>query len=309
MATRKGPGSGRKVGRPREWVSSGKRRRRSEVEAREDARTAGVRREGREAMAAETASGDGDWLGARWLRRKRCGVRREEVAKGRRWEREAPAGVLQRMRRRSVLIAAAAGILQHQYSPESPQKATDGTTQSPTRFGNRHSPSTTRSHHITERSKHRRPTRLAERMAAAVALASPLRRLLHSPCQRRAIPTPLHFLTRGRCDVALAVSAAAVGDSSAKGSVHRHVIEEVMDILDMAQRASQRRDVFHTSFLTPPIITEAMLAIEKLADIKAVAQGGYPQAERCRISVGHPDSMRSDPDHLREFPIGTLFSW
>lgn len=46
-----------------------------------------------------------------------------------------------------------------------------------------------------------------------------------------------------------------------------------------AQRVSQRRDVFHTSFLTPPIIKEAMLAIEKLADIKAVAQGGYPQVE------------------------------
>ncbi|RLM93394.1 uncharacterized protein C2845_PM08G25360 [Panicum miliaceum] len=39
-----------------------------------------------------------------------------------------------------------------------------------------------------------------------------------------------------------------------------------------------------------------MLAIEKLADIKAVAQGGYPQAERCRISVGHPDSTTSNPD-------------
>jgi hypothetical protein len=44
-----------------------------------------------------------------------------------------------------------------------------------------------------------------------------------------------------------------------------------------AERASQRRDVFHTNFLTPPIIKEAMLAIEKLADTKAVAQGGYPQ--------------------------------
>uniref|UniRef100_A0A0E0JIM8 RNA-binding S4 domain-containing protein n=1 Tax=Oryza punctata TaxID=4537 RepID=A0A0E0JIM8_ORYPU len=48
----------------------------------------------------------------------------------------------------------------------------------------------------------------------------------------------------------------------------------------MAQRASQRRDVFRTNFLTPPIVKECMLAIEKLADIKAVAQGGYPQGER-----------------------------
>jgi hypothetical protein len=69
-ATRKGAGSGRKVGRPREWVRSGKRRRRSEMEAREDARIGGVRREGREAMAAETASGEGGEMGARWLRRE-----------------------------------------------------------------------------------------------------------------------------------------------------------------------------------------------------------------------------------------------
>lgn len=85
-------------------MRSGKRRRASEVEAREDARTGGVRREGSEAMAAETASAEGGRLGARWLRRKRCGVRREEVEKGMRWER---AGVVQRMRRRSVVIPAA----------------------------------------------------------------------------------------------------------------------------------------------------------------------------------------------------------
>uniref|UniRef100_A0A453FEA0 Ribosome-associated protein quality control protein P2 RNA-binding domain-containing protein n=2 Tax=Aegilops tauschii subsp. strangulata TaxID=200361 RepID=A0A453FEA0_AEGTS len=64
---------------------------------------------------------------------------------------------------------------------------------------------------------------------------------------------------------------------------------------------------FHTSFLTPPIIAEAMLAIEKLADIKAVAQGGYPQAERCRISAGHPDSMRSDPDVVAALSISGNF--
>uniref|UniRef100_A0A0E0FT32 RNA-binding S4 domain-containing protein n=1 Tax=Oryza nivara TaxID=4536 RepID=A0A0E0FT32_ORYNI len=51
-------------------------------------------------------------------------------------------------------------------------------------------------------------------------------------------------------------------------------------MFQVAQRASQRRDVFHTNFLTPPIVKECMLAIEKLADIKAVAQGGYPQGER-----------------------------
>lgn len=46
-----------------------------------------------------------------------------------------------------------------------------------------------------------------------------------------------------------------------------------------AERASQRRDVSHTNFLTPPVVKEAMLAVEKLADVKAVAQGGYPQVK------------------------------
>ncbi|KAL6845152.1 hypothetical protein ACP4OV_024647 [Aristida adscensionis] len=142
--------------------------------------------------------------------------------------------------------------------------------------------------------------------AAAVALASPLRRLLRVPHPRLAVPVPYHCFARGRCSAALLVAAGAARDSAVKGSVDRNVAEEVRNILDMAERASQRRDVLHTNFLTPPIIKEAMLAVEKLADIKAVAQGGYPQAERCRISVGHPDSMTSNPDvvaALRNFRL------
>lgn len=69
MATRKGAGSGRNAGMRREWVSSGRRRRASEVEARKEASTGGVRRDGRDAIAADTASGEGGaGLG---LRRKR----------------------------------------------------------------------------------------------------------------------------------------------------------------------------------------------------------------------------------------------
>ncbi|KAG8055451.1 hypothetical protein GUJ93_ZPchr0001g29976 [Zizania palustris] len=150
--------------------------------------------------------------------------------------------------------------------------------------------------------------RLPERMAAAVASASPLRRvLLHVPYARRAILSSHHFFPRGLSHAALACATAAVGDSAVKGSVDRNAAEEVKSILDMAQRASQRRDVFHTNFLTPPIVKEAMLTIEKLADIKAVAQGGYPQAERCRVSVGHPDCMTSNPDVVAALSISGNF--
>jgi hypothetical protein len=127
------------------------------------------------------------------------------------------------------------------------------------------------------------PHRFLVRMAAAVSLASPFRRVLHVPFARRAIPTSYHFFPSGRCHAALSFAAAAAGDSAVKASLDRNAAEELRSILDMAQRASQRRDVFHTNFLTPPIVKECMLAIEKLADIKAVAQGGYPQVNLSNI--------------------------
>lgn len=46
-----------------------------------------------------------------------------------------------------------------------------------------------------------------------------------------------------------------------------------------AKRASLRREVLHTDFLTPPVLKESILVLEKLADVKTVAQGGYPQVK------------------------------
>ncbi|KAK4576774.1 hypothetical protein RGQ29_027351 [Quercus rubra] len=85
--------------------------------------------------------------------------------------------------------------------------------------------------------------------------------------------------------------------------------EEVKHILEMARRASSRREVLHTNFLTPPVLKESMLALEKLSDIRAVAQGGYPQAERCRISIGHPDVLTSDPDVIAALSVTGNFGF
>jgi hypothetical protein len=80
------------------------------VEAREEASVGGVRRDGRDAMAAETASGDGGGgLGPRRLRRKRCGVRRDRVENGTWPEMDAGAAAGRSRQRRSVAIAAAGG--------------------------------------------------------------------------------------------------------------------------------------------------------------------------------------------------------
>ncbi|RWV86906.1 hypothetical protein GW17_00051154 [Ensete ventricosum] len=134
-----------------------------------------------------------------------------------------------------------------------------------------------------------------------------LRRLL--ACAR-----PLHFLPqsqsprRGLCQVAHAAKPVVV-DSTLKGIGDRNIAEAVNNILEMAGRATTRREVLHTDFLTPPVVKESILALEKLANVKAVAQGGYPQAERCRLSVGHPDDMPTDPDVVAALSITGNFTF
>ncbi|KAJ4726324.1 RNA-binding S4 domain-containing protein [Melia azedarach] len=116
-----------------------------------------------------------------------------------------------------------------------------------------------------------------------------------------------HSGASGICHLAQAVKGnvddllRSVGDTSA--------IEEVKHILEMARRASSRRNVLHTDFLTPPVLKESVTALEKLADVKAVAQGGYPQAERCRLSVGHPEALTSDPDIVAALSITGNFGF
>ncbi|RLN24496.1 hypothetical protein C2845_PM07G22920 [Panicum miliaceum] len=153
---------------------------------------------------------------------------------------------------------------------------------------------------------------MAAAAAAALTLASPLRRLLRAPHPRGVIPAPYYFITRRWCSATIAVAAAAARDSAVKGGVDRNAAEaeEVRNILDMKYIVvlfSLKGQGQLSSHLRAHNAQEAMLAIEKLADIKAVAQGGYPQAERCRISVGHPDSMTSNPDVVAALSISGNF--
>ncbi|KAI8011247.1 putative RNA-binding protein YlmH [Camellia lanceoleosa] len=143
---------------------------------------------------------------------------------------------------------------------------------------------------------------------AAISFASHsvLRRTLHS----FVTPRPLvitsnklsHYTTlislplssSGTCHLPQAIKGDV--DSLLGGVRDKGAIEAVKHIIELARRASSRREVLHTDFLTPPILNESIIVLGKLADIKAVAQGGYPQAERCRLSVGHPQAFTTDPD-------------
>ncbi|XP_012092736.1 putative RNA-binding protein YlmH isoform X2 [Jatropha curcas] len=114
-------------------------------------------------------------------------------------------------------------------------------------------------------------------------------------------------ITLGICHLAQAMKGDV--NDLLKGIGDRSIVEEVKHILDMAKRASSRREVLHTDFLTPPTLKESIRLLEKLADIKVVAQGGYPQAERCRLSVGHPDTLTNDPDIIAALSITGNFAF
>ncbi|XP_027342341.1 uncharacterized protein LOC113855078 isoform X2 [Abrus precatorius] len=144
----------------------------------------------------------------------------------------------------------------------------------------------------------------------------------HSHILRRNAIANLSF-QRNLCSHLLCVPSSSSSSSSSssvqalkgdfdvllKGVGERSVTKEVKHILEMARRASLKRDVLHTDFLTPPVLKESMQVLEKLADVKAIAQGGYPQAERCRVSVGHPEELTSDPDIISALSITGNFQF
>ncbi|WCJ32179.1 RNA-binding S4 domain-containing protein [Euphorbia peplus] len=134
----------------------------------------------------------------------------------------------------------------------------------------------------------------------------------HLPFYAATPPSALSLFRRRTTNSGISHLAQAV-----KGQVHDALksvgdtnhIEQLKHILQLATRASSRREVLHTDFLTPPIIKESMLVLDKLADVKAVAQGGYPEAERCRFSVGYPEALMDDPDIVAALSITGNFSF
>ncbi|KAK9674463.1 hypothetical protein RND81_12G234300 [Saponaria officinalis] len=93
------------------------------------------------------------------------------------------------------------------------------------------------------------------------------------------------------------------------GVSDKSLIEEIKHILEMANRASLRREILHTDFLTPPTLNEAMAVMSKLADVNAISNGGYPEAERCRLSVGHAEILNTLPDTVAALSITGNFGF
>lgn len=92
------------------------------------------------------------------------------------------------------------------------------------------------------------------------------------------------------------VLAAAVRDDLLKG-VAAENREDVARIVEQAQRAADSWAVVHSDFYTPPVIADAMAVLQRMADVAAVPWGGYPQAERCRLSLGREEALAGAADN------------
>lgn len=80
-------------------------------------------------------------------------------------------------------------------------------------------------------------------------------------------------------------------------------------ILDLAERAATRWEVTYTHFVSPPVAADALAAINQRADIKALAWGGYPQAERCRVAIGKEEVLlpaQEDPSMSLDGVVAAL---
>ncbi|KAL4430767.1 hypothetical protein ABPG75_006023 [Micractinium tetrahymenae] len=101
----------------------------------------------------------------------------------------------------------------------------------------------------------------------------------------------------GRCPV---TSAASARDDLLRG-VDAENRDAVARIVEQAQRAADSWTVVYSDFCTPPVVADAMMVLERMADVAAVPWGGYAQAERCRVAVGREealDGLAADPSQL-----------
>jgi photosystem II S4 domain protein len=71
-----------------------------------------------------------------------------------------------------------------------------------------------------------------------------------------------------------------------KGVEHR---EEIARIIDLAEQAIRTWEVVLTDFLSPPLLAEVQQIFIQLTEVKVLAWGGYPQAERQRLGIARAE--------------------
>lgn len=91
--------------------------------------------------------------------------------------------------------------------------------------------------------------------------------------------------------------ASCKGNNSLLTGISKDNRDDVARILEQAEQARDSWTVIRTAFYPPPVIADAMGILSRLSDIVAVPWGGYPQAERQRVSLGR-EEMLDEQQHM-----------
>ena len=73
--------------------------------------------------------------------------------------------------------------------------------------------------------------------------------------------------------------------------------DEVARAIDLADRAIKTWEVALTDFLSPPVLAESQRVLGSLTEVRAIAWGGYPQAERQRLAIAR-EELPLDPSSV-----------
>jgi photosystem II S4 domain protein len=99
---------------------------------------------------------------------------------------------------------------------------------------------------------------------------------------------------RGERVIPCAGKKGSRGGGSASGllsGVHPDSVEAVARIVEKAQAASDQWRVETTAFLDPALAADALMCIERAADVAALPWGGHERAERVRLIMGRPETL------------------
>lgn len=126
--------------------------------------------------------------------------------------------------------------------------------------------------------------RIAARWGAPGTCAIQQRRHVH---MQPAAPPPRGWRRASGAARRLASSTAAARGGG-RDDLLRHVDAEHRDdvarVLEQAERAAESWATVYTDFYPPPVVADAMAALDRMADVAGIPWGGYTQAERCRWS-------------------------
>ncbi|KAG6401106.1 hypothetical protein SASPL_137951 [Salvia splendens] len=95
----------------------------------------------------------------------------------------------------------------------------------------------------------------------------------------------------------------------ALGAAGRCVALQIQNIIDFLELRVSPFEIKHFAYFMICVLKELQLLSDTIYDMYIVLCGCLSQAERCRLSVGHPDVLTSDPDIVAALSISGNFGF